>query len=64
VWKRLRQDNHLFDAEVIQLAFAEPEWIGGGGNLLIPRENMPKRGWPSENESGTGWLEKKRKWLN
>jgi phage terminase large subunit GpA-like protein len=64
VWKQLRQDNHLFDAEVISMALAEPEWIGGGVNLLMPREDMSRRGRPRENKSRSGWIERKSKWLN
>jgi hypothetical protein len=64
VWKQLKQDNHLFDAEVICMALAEPEWIGGGVNLLMPREDVPRRGRPRENKSRSGWIERKSKWLN
>jgi hypothetical protein len=64
VWKQLREDNHLFDAEVICMALAEPEWIGGGVNLLMPREDMSRRGRPTERKAGSGWLERKSKWLN
>lgn len=33
-WVKLRKDNHLLDCEIGNLALADPEWPGGGVNLL------------------------------
>jgi phage terminase large subunit GpA-like protein len=35
-WVQLRKDNHLLDCEVMCHALADPEWPGGGVNLLRP----------------------------
>lgn len=39
-WVQVGSENHLFDAEVICQALAEPEWPGGGVNLLRRRVAM------------------------
>jgi len=33
-WKQIRKDNHLLDAEVLALSIAQPQWTGGGVNLV------------------------------
>jgi phage terminase large subunit GpA-like protein len=33
-WVRIHVDNHYLDTEVLSMACADPEWIGGGVNLL------------------------------
>lgn len=33
-WVRIRQDNHLLDAEILALGLAHYQWPGGGVNLL------------------------------
>lgn len=33
-WVQIKPDNHLFDCEVMAHAAADPEWIGGGVNIL------------------------------
>ncbi len=33
-WVQLRKDNHLLDCEIGNLVLADPEWPGGGVNLL------------------------------
>jgi phage terminase large subunit GpA-like protein len=35
-WVQVKKDNHLLDCEVICHALADPEWPGGGVNLLLP----------------------------
>lgn len=35
-WVQLKDDNHLLDCEVMCSACADPEWEGGGVNLLRP----------------------------
>lgn len=34
VWQRVGKDNHLFDCEIGCIALADPEWPGGGVNLM------------------------------
>jgi terminase, large subunit len=41
-WVKLRADNHLLDCEVIAHALADPEWPGGGVNLLPPPGTAPR----------------------
>lgn len=41
-WVQVREDNHLLDAEVIAMVCAEPEFIGGGVNLLFPPKTKQK----------------------
>jgi hypothetical protein len=33
-WERVRKRNDLFDCECMNLALANPEWPGGGVNIL------------------------------
>lgn len=33
-WVRVKKDNHLLDAELLSISVAQPQWIGGGVNLL------------------------------
>ena len=33
-WTQIKKDNHLLDCEVLAMACADPEWPGGGVNLL------------------------------
>lgn len=33
-WVQIRKDNHLLDSEIGNLALVDPEWPGGGINLL------------------------------
>jgi phage terminase large subunit GpA-like protein len=46
-WVQIRKDNHLFDCELLAMACAEPEWPGGGVNLI--RRATPKK------ERGDEW---------
>jgi len=41
-WKKVRKDNHLLDAEVLALSVAQPQWIGGGVNLIPGKETGPQ----------------------
>jgi phage terminase large subunit GpA-like protein len=34
VWVQIRSDNHLFDCEVLAHAAADPEFLGGGVNIV------------------------------
>ena len=36
-WERIRQANHLLDATCGAVALAQPQWLGGGVNILAPR---------------------------
>jgi phage terminase large subunit GpA-like protein len=36
-WERVRPENHLLDADCLAVALAQPQWIGGGVNILAPR---------------------------
>jgi len=42
-WKQIRKDNHLLDAEVLALSVAQPQWIGGGVNLVPGRKSLPDK---------------------
>ena len=42
-WKQVRKDNHLLDAEVLALSVAQPQWIGGGVNLVAGRKSIPDK---------------------
>ncbi len=33
-WVQVKADNHLFDAEVLCMSVAHPDWMGGGVNLI------------------------------
>jgi hypothetical protein len=33
-WVQVSKENHLFDADLLAMACAEPEWPGGGVNLI------------------------------
>lgn len=37
-WERIRPENHLLDADGLAVALAQPQWIGGGVNILAPRK--------------------------
>ena len=39
-WIKTSKDNHYLDCEVGCLALADPEWPGGGVNLLLSAEEM------------------------
>ncbi|MEN6422620.1 MAG: terminase gpA endonuclease subunit [Smithella sp.] len=36
-WERIRATNHLLDADCGCVALAQPQWLGGGVNILAPR---------------------------
>ncbi|MFA7347248.1 MAG: terminase gpA endonuclease subunit [Desulfurivibrionaceae bacterium] len=42
-WIKTSKDNHYLDCEVGCLALADPEWPGGGVNLLLSAEEMEAR---------------------
>jgi phage terminase large subunit GpA-like protein len=33
-WVKLRRDNHILDGEILAISLAQPQWVGGGVNLL------------------------------
>lgn len=49
-WVAIRKENHLLDCEVYATALADPEWLGGGVNLLRP----PKKTAPTPTKQQTG----------
>lgn len=68
-WVRIRQDNHLLDAECIALAIAEPEMSKGGINTIFqhqaPRPRKPVEPKATEQERRAGRLGgfRRPKWL-
>jgi hypothetical protein len=59
-WVQVKKDNHLLDCECLSMACADPEWIGGGVNLLavaIEIENQKKiaESRSQEKEPGSGF---------
>ena len=42
VWVEVRKDNHLLDAECLAQACAEPNWPGGGVNIIAIQEGLRK----------------------
>jgi len=42
-WERIRQANHLLDASCGAIALAQPQWLGGGVNILAPRIVVPEQ---------------------
>ena len=68
-WKQIRKANHLLDAETLALSVAQPQWIGGGVNLVpgkkvTSRETVPAQQiLPPQEEKRTAynrpsWLER------
>jgi hypothetical protein len=48
-----RRPNHLFDASIIAISLARPQWIGGGVNIIAPRitgQQTPKQHRPKKDE--------------
>jgi phage terminase large subunit GpA-like protein len=66
-WMVIRKDNHLLDAEVYASVVADPEWLGGGVNLLKPPK--PKTSSPPKQSDRTGKRQgrmafRRPKWLD
>ena len=70
-WVRVKPDNHYLDCELLAMAVADPEWIGGGVNILARVEDTEKqkrqaaatrRRVLDEREYGgrPGWMERRR----
>ena len=57
-WVQIKRDNHLLDAEVISMACADPEWPGGGVNLLIPRKARPA---PQQDDRKSSFIPQPRR---
>jgi phage terminase large subunit GpA-like protein len=63
-WVQVRKRNDLFDCECGNLALADPEWPGGGVNLLarmslsVAKANEPSSG------NGDSWIPRRSSWLN
>jgi phage terminase large subunit GpA-like protein len=65
VWKQIRTNNHLLDAEVLSMASAEPEWIGGGINM-VPSQRISEidREVPyQQGRKKNPWLGRNSQWL-
>ena len=45
---QLRRENHLLDCEIIAHALADPEWPGGGVNLVRPRGDVDGKQQPGQ----------------
>lgn len=41
-WVQIRKDNHYLDCEIGAMVLAEPEWIGGGVDLLPAYDETPR----------------------
>jgi phage terminase large subunit GpA-like protein len=69
-WTRVKPDNHFLDCEILAMAVADPEWIGGGVNILArvrdveteKRAAAVRRRVLEEHERGgrPGWMERRR----
>jgi phage terminase large subunit GpA-like protein len=70
-WVRVNPSNHLLDAELLAMAVADPEWPGGGVNILsiVKDKETEKRRAAAvrsrvleEREPGgrPGWMERRR----
>lgn len=70
-WVRVKPDNHYLDCECVAMAVADPEWIGGGVNILarvkdtetVKRQAAAtRRRVLDEREHGgrPGWMERRR----
>jgi hypothetical protein len=63
-WVVIRKDNHLLDAEVLCISLAQPQWVGGGVNLVGSRKTggpgvvprAPGRRMISSGLQGADWL--------
>lgn len=62
-WVQVSVENHLFDCECLCQIVAEPEWIGGGVNILMGA-NASGRGKTVDMDEGKRpWLPKPHTWL-
>jgi len=43
IWIQIKDDNHYLDCEVLNMACVEPEWPGGGVNLVDPSGGKKKK---------------------
>lgn len=59
-WVQLRADNHLFDCECLAQVVVDPEWPGGGLNLVRIEQPEPVQ---ISNDTGPGnrehWLQRR-----
>jgi len=72
-WKQVRKDNHLLDAECLAHIVVDPEWPGGGLNLLrqplkVQSNDDFSSGARAQRVDKKAWLAEKRyerpAWLN
>jgi phage terminase large subunit GpA-like protein len=58
-WVQVKSDNHLLDCECLCAACADPEWPGGGVNLLRPFvENGKSSDGPVTGIARSGWMQR------
>jgi hypothetical protein len=50
VWVQLRRDNHLFDCEGLAQIVVDPEWPGGGLNLVLRGSKKPNIAFEAEKK--------------
>jgi phage terminase large subunit GpA-like protein len=69
-WVRIRPRNDLLDCEAANMALADPEWPGGGVNLLMTPARMPKTAESSSNgnpahraRQAQPWVQQPSNWL-
>lgn len=65
-WVQVKKDNHLFDADLLSMACAHPEWVGGGVNLVPmggaggpPPRREPEGGFVGKHG---GWNQRRGNW--
>jgi phage terminase large subunit GpA-like protein len=49
-WERIRPSNHLLDSTCGAVALAQPQWLGGGVNILAPRIVVPQTSQAVQNQ--------------
>jgi len=63
-WVQVGKDNHLLDAETLCHVVADPEWPGGGVNLIRgPTRAAPKRSISDREGSNRAWIPKTLNWM-
>jgi phage terminase large subunit GpA-like protein len=61
-WVRTKPDNHYFDAEILAMSVAHPDWMGGGVNLVGGR--MAPRSKPVATEKPKSRPVAKSRWMS
>lgn len=58
-WVQIKTDNHLLDCECLCAACADPEWPGGGVNLLMPlNQDDDHSDDPIVGIARSGWMQR------